>query len=235
MWPKSKILGTTNKGPMSSRVLHSTKKIGSLDCAFKYKRWKQPSFFNVTCAFFQSDPGPVALLQIQPGLPALWKIWWFIVGSALQRPHRSGTLRIHTQHILNNCAGVGGNGNILKMSQKPISDFLSIQRHGPITNTYQLSLLSTLNSSGRTLPLSCTWLDILIQANLSMQLFGNTKLVTLKLSVLGTKISHFRIRRQLLSMIHFHFDLKWPGRRERWKYLVENIKLTETDLSGQSS
>jgi len=33
--PKSKILGTPNKGPMTTRFLHSIQKIGLLDCPFK--------------------------------------------------------------------------------------------------------------------------------------------------------------------------------------------------------
>jgi len=55
------------------------------------------------------------------------------------------------QHISSNCAGVGGNG--LNMSWKSIPEFKKNPAPQSDTNTYRLSLLSTPNSSGRTLPL----------------------------------------------------------------------------------
>jgi len=77
----------------------------------------------------QSDPGPGALLQVRT-----WS------SSALKN------IIIHLRKRLTK-------GNGLNFSRKPISKFFERQATRSHTNNFRLSILSTPNSSGRTLPL----------------------------------------------------------------------------------
>jgi len=59
-------------------------------------------------------------------------------------------------HILNICAGAGGNGNGSNMNRKLIYEFFPPPAPGSHANTYRFSLFSTLLLSRRTRPLSPT-------------------------------------------------------------------------------
>jgi len=56
-------------------------------------------------------------------------------------------------HVLNNCAGVGGNGNGFIMNLKLIYKFFPPPAPQSHTNTYRFSLFSTPLLSRRTRPL----------------------------------------------------------------------------------
>jgi len=55
--PKSKIFGAPNTGPMTNRFLHSTQKIGSLDCPFEYSIFRvvQPKAGWLVCHRVKND------------------------------------------------------------------------------------------------------------------------------------------------------------------------------------
>jgi len=57
-------------------------------------------------------------------------------------------------HVLNNCAGAGGNGNGLNTNRKLIYEFVLPPAPRSHANTYRFSLFSTPLLSRRTRPLS---------------------------------------------------------------------------------
>jgi len=114
--------------------------------------------FRISFALFRIDvkkSGAPYFYSWQTWSGCALKIFLFFVGGAFIKTSQVWGASINTQHISSNCAGVGGNGNGLNMSRKPITEFFKHPVPQSDTNTYRLSLLLTPNLSGRTLPL--TW------------------------------------------------------------------------------